>query len=365
MFKRTRMCAFVLQKILTLFKKVTIICMKIFLGGKFMKKLFSVAFGIALVLGLAACTNAQGGAKYSEDILANSEQTYHAAGAWGDWEAKESNKMEATSVAEVAKLDKGAADLLTKKNVNYLYKIGGLEIGQKNGGETVKFKKDGKIWTANSSYTIKCIRANYEEEDQKFTADQWIPDPHTAQAEALNGNVFFPTYQEAADEDGFEWSQNPVVTGGAGTYTLIVAEYKGVTTGPGYGFALVRTEAKESEYEYAEYVEPTGDYVVEKVGLIGKYGTHNWDNDELFTAGANNTYTLNGVELAANDEIKVRLNESWDKAFGAEALDAASASFSSATSGNMVVAAAGTYNFQIVLTISGQDVSAVITVTAA
>ena len=330
-----------------------------------MKKLFSVALGLALVLGMAACASNNGGnskKSYSDKVLANEDYSYHATGGWDTWSATKENKMEATSIAEVAKVDEALADKLVEKDPEFLYVKTGIELGTKDGGFNAKFKKDGKIYSANGSYTVKSIRATYEEEDQKYVNDQWIPDPHTAQAEALTANIFFPTYQEAADEDGFEWSQNPVVTAGAGVYTLYVAQYKAGVEGAGYGFGLVKTAEKESEYTYEE----VKNLDVQYVSLIGSFAaSENWSKDVDLTKGET-AWTINNVTLAADDQVKVRLNHNWDDpSFGFDALDTASATLFTNADGNMKVTAAGVYNFSVALTVSGTTATAVITVTEA
>ncbi len=329
-----------------------------------MKKLFSLALGAALVLGLAACRNNDSNKKsgYSDKVLANADYSYHAVGGWGEWNATEENKMEATSIKAVSEISKDLADTLVEKDPEFLYVKTGLEIGQKDAGFTSKFKQDGKILVANGSYTLKSIRATYEEEDEKYVNDQWIPDPHTAQAEGLTDNIFFPTYQEAADEDGFDWSQNPVITGGAGTYTLVVAQYKAGVEGAGFGFGLVKTEEKESDYPY----ETPKNIVVNYVSLIGSFDASNlWTTDVDLTQGED-AWTITGVALKEGDEVKVRLNHSWDDpSFGIESLDDDSASLFTDTGGNLTAVSEGNYAFSVVLTINGSDVKAVISASLA
>ena len=77
-----------------------------------MKKLLTVALGAILLCGIAGC-----GASYDKTVLAvsgdDAQKSFHAVGGFGGvdgtWSPTEANKMEATSVAEVAKLDKKLA----------------------------------------------------------------------------------------------------------------------------------------------------------------------------------------------------------------------------------------------------------------
>ena len=150
--------------------------------------------------------------------------------------------MTATSVAEVAKLDKKLAKKLSQKsNLKYLY-MGEVELA---GECTWKAKAlvNGEVKEFDANHTVKAIRAKYDETDKAYIVDQWVPDPHTAHAESLTDNLFIPTWQEAADEKGFEWSQNPVCTDeGNAKYTLIVAQYDAVSseTVCGFGLGLVK-----------------------------------------------------------------------------------------------------------------------------
>ena len=210
-----------------------------------MKKLLTVAMGAILLCGVAGC-----GPKYDKTVLAfagdDAGKTFHVAGGWGGvdgvWAPKDETKMTATSVAEVAKLDKALAKKLSQKtNLKYLY-VGEVDL---SGECTWKAKAlvNGEVKEFDANHTVKAIRAKYDEADKAYIVDQWVTDPHTAHAEALTDNLFIPTWQEAADEKGFEWSQNPVCTDeGNAKYTLVVAQYDAVSSPEvcGFGLGLVK-----------------------------------------------------------------------------------------------------------------------------
>ena len=217
-----------------------------FLGGNFiMKKLIKLGLSCFALLAMTAC-GGNGGSKYDETVLdfaADSGLSMHAVGGWGEWAPNAGNKMTATSVAEVGKLNEALADKLAEKPVQYLFMMDitltDASWGADNdpwalkGGEKLQFK---------GGQTVKALRASYDAEGDVYDNDMWIPDPHKAHAESLTEDtLFIPTWQEAADEQGFEWSQNPVCIGEIGTYHFIVAQYSVASTADvaGYGLAML------------------------------------------------------------------------------------------------------------------------------
>ena len=201
-----------------------------------MKKLFALAFSALMVLGVASC-----GSKAPADP----DHTFHAVGGWGVWEATEENKMEAVTVDDVKALDAALGETLASKNVKYVYKanisIGADVVWDKN----PKAKVNGEVKEFNGKYTVKCIIAGYDKEEQTYTNDHWLPNPadtDPGHVEALTSNVFIPTYQKEPDPDGFSWADNPVITDGGSSYTFIVAQYNAVSseTVVGYGFGAIK-----------------------------------------------------------------------------------------------------------------------------
>lgn len=189
-----------------------------------------------------------------KDPIALAGKTMHVVGAnalkvdgqWVDnkWEPTAENEMKAISLADVKALDKDLYKNLKDKEITGLY-YGEVGFGVKEVGWTKDAMKDGEKITVDGSYTIKCIRAVYEEEDKTYLNDQWISDPKTAHAEALTDNLFIATWQEEADENGFSWSSDPICLGEAGTYGVVLAQYKDASapTVPGFGIGLVLLEA--------------------------------------------------------------------------------------------------------------------------
>ena len=204
-----------------------------------MKKLFTLA--LLAVASLTAC----GGQKFDETVKAAGEGvTYHYVGGYeGTWAAGEGNKMTATSVAEVAKLDKELAKVLAKKSIEHLY-TAKIEIKAESAGWTAKLLKDGEVKEVDGKFTVKVIEAAFLAEENTYTNTHWIPNPadtDPCHVEALTSNIFIPAYQKEPDEHGFSWGDNPVMDVTEGFYHLVMAKYTTLSsaTAIGYGFGLV------------------------------------------------------------------------------------------------------------------------------
>ena len=322
-------------------------------------KLLSAVLGLGLVFTVGACGGNKKEQKkgYDETVLSGDKEgyTFHMVGGFeGKWGGYAANKMTATSVAKVAEKDKALADKLNAKNLTYLYMMEGVHLGEgvfnmedwsqtkEAAGYTKRFKAaDGKIYLADGSYTIKAIRCTYDEEDENYISDQWISDPKTAHVESLTDNIFFPTWQEKKDADGFAWNQDPVVSGGSGTYTVVVAQYKETSAADvfGFGFGLIKTNATEKNpYTVEEKL------IVNQVSLIGDATAGGWTDDADLTKGSDGKWAINSIALSADGSFKVRVNHAWDVAFGQESLDEASKALCVETSdGNIKLKASGNY----------------------
>ncbi|MBR6156072.1 MAG: hypothetical protein IKQ27_03880, partial [Lachnospiraceae bacterium] len=217
-----------------------------------------------------------------------------------------------------------------------------LIFGTNDAGWTTNFLKDGKLYRANGSYAFKVAQCtvDVDGDNKVYAEDQWISDPKTAYAESLTPDtVWYPIWQEEPDEYGFSWASNPVVTGGSGVYTLVIAQYNSVSAAgnPGYGVGLVLKEAKDGipYEEILEYVPADHTY-----GIIG--GFNDWNGDVAMEKTADNTW-VGEVELTAGTEFKVRADGAWDYSWGNGA-------------DNLVAEEDGTYEVTIVFN-SADDVT--------
>ena len=334
-----------------------------------MKKLLVVLLAVAMVLSLAACggstpaetpadtttTAAAPLADAGHDAWVAHGQFLLADGTENSWNGKDSALYEASaltaiSLEDVKAIDEGLYTTLSGKDVKYLYTID-LIFGTNDAGWTSNFlNTEGKLFRANGSYCFKIAQCVVDKDGENtvYAEDQWISDPKTAYVEALTPEtVFYPTWQEEKDENGFSWADNPVVTGGSGLYTLVIAQYSNASApdAPGYGVALILKEAKDG-IPYEEVVEYVpGDHTY---GIIGSFVGSEWGADGAAMESAGDNVWTGEVELKAGDEFKVRADGDWTYSWG------------TADGGNLVCEADGTY----IVTITFNGADGVVEVTA-
>ena len=334
------------------------------------KKILTGVLGLFLVLGLAAC----GGSKVDEKkVLEDPEHNCWAlhgnfilsdgetVNGWNgkDNDLYEASKMTATSLGDLKAADEAAYKAFVKAGVKYLYKYEGAQFGVNDAGWTANFLNDkGVKYKANGSYVFKAVQLDYDAEEEVYAESLWIPDPHKAHGECVTGNMFFPVWQETKDDRGFSWSDNPVVTGGAGKYTIYVAQYKRASSADaaGFGFALIKTQAATGGQEYVEvpeFVPANHTY-----GLIGLGGNWATDSDALVGEGSG-PYVVTR-DFAADDTFKVRADGGWDYNWGFADATAPEGVIENAN-GNIKIKVAGRY--QVSLSFKGEVGS--ITITAA
>lgn len=274
-----------------------------------------------------------------------------ADGTQNGWNGKDSDLYEkaaltAISLNDVKEISEDLYTTLSGKEIKYLYTID-LIFGTNDAGYTKTCLKDGKLYKANGSYTVKIAQCavDVDGDTKVYAEEQWISDPHTAYVESLTpATIFYPTWQEEPDENGFSWSNDPVVIGGAGLYTLVIAQYKNVSAAgqPGYGVGVVLKEAKEGqEYEEIKTFIPAD----HTYGIIGSFAASQWGgagNDVAMTASGDNTWS-GEVELKTGEEFKVRADNDagWTYSWGP------------AEGGNFKAEADGTYVVTITFDESG------------
>lgn len=294
------------------------------------KNLLVAALAMAAAVGCVGC-----GSKYDATVKADSENQWFIHGqvvlADGEtqngWNGKakelyEASKMTATSVEEISKVSTEVADTLATKNIKYLY-TEVIWAGIQSTGWSANFKgTDGKIYKADGSYAFKAVKATYDEAEEVYSEQQWIHDPKTAHVESLTPSTYFsPVWQETADKDGFSWASNPVITGGAGKYQIVVAQYTEVSaaTVPGYGIAAIKLEdaAKDKALAYEEVIKfVPSDHTY---GLIGDATSTGWDSDTDLVASADGKSWSITAQLTGGKEIKVRADDKWDYSWGDDA----------------------------------------------
>ena len=319
-----------------------------------MKKIIKYALATSCVFALGSCG-------YSDEVLADNDHyawvvagnnEIKVNGEWvaNAWNGTDDNHLTATSLKEVAAVSEDVAAALKTKSLKALY-MGDVRLGvtAANWG-TNAMHQDGSLWTYDGSYAIKAIQVDYDEEDETYLSSQWISDPKTAYVESLTPDtLFYPSWTEASDMNGFNWGQNPVCIGGAGVYKFIIAQYTNASAegAPGFGAALVKLE--EAEGVAPTKIEtPFADLSTANVGVIGAF--NGWASDIIkltYQDGA----LVGSLAIEAGTEFKVRANDAWDASWGSASL-VSSANFEDA-GGNIKCVTSGTYNFKVVISATG------------
>lgn len=320
------------------------------------KKLLTGLFACGLLLGVAAC--APQSETYSSKVLEDKEsaawalhgQFLLADDTENGWNGKsnelyEKSFMTATSIKAVSELDKGVADKLNERKVKYLYMYEGAQFGMNDAGWKADFHDDKDMYKANGSYVFKAVKLSkvVDEDDPEiyvYSEDQWIHDPKVGFTEALTESIFMPTWQEKADEWGLSWASNLVVTSGAGKYTVIAAQFEAEEGKPQFGLAAILKEAATGGQEYEK--QPTWQPAEHTYGVIGSFAASGWATDVAMTLVEDHYEAA--VELAENDEFKIRTDGNWDTLnIGAGALDKDASESTLSGTDNIVVATAGNY----------------------
>ena len=324
-------------------------------------KILTCIFMTGLALGLAACgMGGKGGNAAESKVL---EDTNNAAwvlhgpmllkdgetvNGWNgkDNELYEASKLTAISIKEAKEIDATVGAKLAEKKVKYLYKYEGAVFGTRDAGYSKKFLDAEKnLFQANGSYTFKVATVSYDAEEEVYAEQQWIPDPKVSHAESLDGNIFFPTWSESFDDEGFSWADDNVVRSGAGVYTLIVAQYDVAVspTQPNFGIAAIKTEAKEGQaYEaLTKFVPSAHNY-----GVIGLNG--DWDNDIAMTL-ADGVYSAT-VTATADTSFKVRADADWTYNWGFASVDEKASTYAFTNAEGNIGVAAGTFKVELTFT---------------
>jgi len=326
-----------------------------------MKKIVVALLAFAMLFSLAAC-GGNGGSKAAAPLADDGHAAWVAHGQYlladgteNGWNGKDTAVYEASALKAIALEDVKAIDndlytTLSGKDVKYLYTID-LLFGTNDAGWDTNFLKDGKLYKANGSYAFKIAQCtvDVDGDNKVYAEDQWISDPKTAHAESLTpATMFMPVWQEEADENGFSWASNPVVIGGAGLYTLVIAQYNNASSPEqaGFGIGLVLKEAKEgiAYEEVVEFVPADHTY-----GIVGSFEGSNWGEgaDVPMESDEANSWSAE-IELKAGDEFKVRADGAWDNSWGGD------------EGANLVCEADGTY----IVTITFDGANATVSVDA-
>lgn len=275
---------------------------------------------------------------YGWNVLGNHELADGTVNGWGDKSSELFGKsmMTARALDEVKALDASVKAALEARTVKYLYTTD-IILGKNASGWTSKAVINNKLMIGDGSFALKAGKVSYDAADKVYAVTQWIPDPHTAYAGNMTpSTLFLPPWQEAKDERGFSWSDNPMCIGKAGLYTFVAAEFAPVEGQPQYGMGLILKEEKTPD-EGAKAYEEVKEFVVadHTYGVSGTMTGWADGADIAMTKDASKPLVYSAeVTMEANAKFKVRADGKWDNAWGKDGAD-------------IVVENAGTYTVTI------------------
>ena len=210
-----------------------------------MKRIFKTLFSLLVVLGLVSVAIACDKTQEQSAEPADDNTSYHVVGGHlNDW----SNYTDANKMTKISAEDLGALkSKLLDKEITAVLKLEGREFNADFAWTTPAYVNEKSV-SLDGGYTVKVVYAEYDAADDTTFAKQWCPDPKTACVQNLTPeSLFIPKWVETpaeGEEHLGKWDQNPVITSGAGEYTIYFVEYAGVNTAdsPKYAMAAVKTK---------------------------------------------------------------------------------------------------------------------------
>ena len=340
-----------------------------------MKKLFTMAVGALLVLGLAACNSGskkEESVSYSDTVYEDKGEIYGLWGpkevkingvalgdnAWGGDKTAEAGKMTATSIANVAKVSKDIANKLVKVEaagkLKGLYVLEKVELGHEayNGEKKGGYKADGTYVEVDAIYASKLGHYTYDELTGNYAATQWIPSPEGYSNALSPETLWMPSHTDKKDEHQLDHNANPIILTGAGEYTYVLAVYKGAYEDSYFGVGAVQTKKLD------EYVPPVA---LSEYALPGAW--NGWDNSatketSAMIKQADNSYKLT-LTVTAGQAGRVVEAGSWNTAasFADVTTGADLVQVGEGTDDNFAFKAAGTY--EVTFTVSPKAITIV------
>jgi hypothetical protein len=180
-----------------------------------MKKVLVLLLGLVLTFALVGCNNP----------LVNEEKDYYATGNFNGWDTVESGKMEA-----IAKNDERVSAIKSElSGVKFLYLVEGT-LPTDAAGWSVTYKIDGTVTELDGNLTVKVIRTEAGEPDER---NWWAQSPESGEIKNLTPDTLYipPFVEENVDQAG-GWNDNPAALE-AGTYYIVFAEFTDGTRGLG------------------------------------------------------------------------------------------------------------------------------------
>ena len=214
---------------------------------KFVTILLVAMLAVSCVFVLTACEE-----KYSDEVLADSENSYQITGAFNGWKVntdpEDPTKLDAqytmTAVALTNEVLKDIRKDLRDSNggakfvyiAEHTFTNNKNEDGTWEAGWNVAYAleegADVTEWDGNMA--LKVLRVKYSEEGEDYTIDSWLPFPAAIGFRSLTPSTVYipPRSEEPAWENSGAWNDNPVALE-AGDYYVVFAVFNDGSFGLG------------------------------------------------------------------------------------------------------------------------------------
>ena len=182
------------------------------------------------------------------------EHTYHVVGGYhNDWnDYTYDNQMYEISLEELKYNYSEIYSNLETYDIKSIHVYENREFNYANQWEASVYVNGYETYY-DGGFTVKVVKAFYDEFDGVRLAEKWNPDPNTSHVGNLTPDMLYmPEWVEVNNGNGC-WSDNPVVTAGAGLYNVVFVEYDRANNyyQPGYALGVIKTEDFNEEFESA------------------------------------------------------------------------------------------------------------------
>ena len=171
--------------------------------------------------------------------------SYHVVGGYhNDWsDYTDDNQMYEISLDDLKYDYPELYANLETYDIKSIYVYENREFNYANQWESQVYV-NGYLTYYDGGFTVKVVKALYDVYDEVTFVDRWNPDPKTSHVGNLTPDMLYmPEWVEENNGNGC-WTDNPVVTAGAGLYTVVFVEYDRANNyyQPGYALGVIKTE---------------------------------------------------------------------------------------------------------------------------
>ena len=139
------------------------------------------------------------------------------------------NTMYRIGLADLYNLDENMGSILERRTFRYIYRFDGLVLGGRMGVEweqTEPFADHTEI--INGAYCFKFTKCSYNEEEDYYFVNQWIPDEYYYECENLSPDIL------SCYQSNNNFNPHPYESG---VFTVIATEF----TDGNFGLGLIKT----------------------------------------------------------------------------------------------------------------------------